>query len=119
MRRKLFHDLDLSNQSGQPATYWPIITGSLECLSPSQDTFGLAELDAQGIQPETFNPPEGLSVVDQMNANRQWIRDLMDQGVSIDDIGPDPARDALGPFYSMELKEVDGYSNYWRVTVEY
>jgi hypothetical protein len=77
------------------------------------------ELGARGFQAETFTPNEGLSFSDKMDANRQWVGDLMDQGVPIHDIGPDPARTSLGPFYSMELQKVEGYWNYWRVTVPY
>lgn len=42
-----------------------------------------------------------------MDANPQWIDDLMVQDVPIHDIGPDPGRTSLGPFYSMELQEVE------------
>jgi len=34
----------------------------------------------------------------------------MGQGVLIHDIGPDPFKTSLGPFYSMELQAVDGLS---------
>ncbi len=43
----------------------------------------------------------------------------MDQSVPIHDIGPGPARTSLDPFYSMELQKVEGYWNYWRLTVPY
>ncbi len=44
------------------------------------------ELEAQGFQTETFTPNERSSFSEKLDANRQWIRNLMDQGVPIHDI---------------------------------
>lgn len=55
-----------------------------------------------------------------MKENRQWIDEMMNAGVPIIDLGPDPRLGKIGQFYDMELNRVRSdersYREYYPVT---
>ena len=54
-----------------------------------------------------------------MKRNKRWINDMMKEGRTIIDIGPDFSRRSFGrppsPFYNLERSQTKGYMNYIKV----
>lgn len=76
------------------------------------------DLRARGFTVELMDDlPRSYSSDTKLSLNRQWIHQMMDEGVQVWDLGRAPWREEVGTpinrYYAMELQETEGYWNAW------
>ena len=97
---KLIRNADKIKDAGKAASNAPVVIGQ---------TMKRVREFAQKCGGEFFTIPEWLPFSEKLTQNARWIQEMMDEGRTIIDIGPDPQASKISPFYTLEKMLTSGY----------